>query len=176
MQQRPRQANLNHRTHFKAEGLYMKIAHGTLVAAGAMLLAALSGTPSQAAGVCNCCNGQVEELCKAACEAANSGGGACRPAAWYGDASAIGGERPLNGFSYKGLDLSGATRQELEALREWLETERRATEIRARRDLRAYRRGKSSLEEFQASQAVREQAIINYQHGIQAYVAAVRAR
>lgn len=154
----------------------MKILQGTLVAAGMLMLAALSGAPAQAAGVCNCCNGEVEELCKAACEAANGAGGACRPAAWYGDASAIGGERPLNGFSYKGLDLSGATRQELEALRGWLETERRATEARAGKDLRAYRRGKASLEEFKASQAVREEAIINYQHGIQAYIAAVRAR
>lgn len=154
----------------------MKILHGTLVAASALVLVALASLPAQAAGVCNCCNGEVEELCKVACEAANSGGGACRPSAWYGDASGIGGERPLNGFSYKGLDLSGATRQELEALREWLETARRATEIRARKQLRAYRRGKASLEEFQASQAVREEAIINYQHGVQAYISAVRAR
>ena len=154
----------------------MKILQGTLVAAGALVLAALCSAPAQAAGVCNCCNGEVEELCKAACETANGAGGACRPAAWYDDASAIGGERPLNGFSYKGLDLSGATRQELEALREWLEAERRSTETRARRDLRAYRRGRASLEAFQASQAVREEAIINYQHGIQAYIAAVRAR
>ena len=58
----------------------MKILHGTLVAAGALVLAALAGAPAQAAGVCNCCNGQVEELCKAACEAANSGGGGALPA------------------------------------------------------------------------------------------------
>jgi hypothetical protein len=146
----------------------------TLAAAGTLVVASLPATTASAAGVCNCCSGQVEELCKAACEAANSTGGACRPAAWYGDADAIGGERPLNGFSFKGLDLSGATRQELEALRRWLEVQRRATEIRARRTLRDMKRGKASPEEFKASQSVREEAIINYQHGIQAYIAAVR--
>ncbi len=143
-------------------------------AIGAFALAGLTTGPAQAAGVCNCCNGTVEELCKVACEAANSAGGACRPTAWHGDANSIGGDRPLNGFSFKGLALSGASRQELEALRRWLEVQRSATEVRARRTLRDMKRGKASLDEFKASQTVREEAIINYQHGIQAYIAAVR--
>ena len=146
---------------------------GALAIGGFLLAGSISG-PASAAGVCNCCNGSVEELCKAACEAANSAGGACRPAAWYGDANAIGGDRPLNGFSFKGLDLSDASRQELEALRRWLEVQRRATEVRARRTERDLKRGKASLDEFKASQTVREEAIINYQHGIQAYIEAAR--
>jgi len=147
-----------------------------LAIAGSFVVAGIPAGTASAAGVCNCCSGEVEELCKAACEAANGAGGACRPAAWYGDAAAIGGDRPLNGFSFKGLDLSDATRQELEALRRWLETQRRATEVRARRTLRDMKRGKASLDEFKASQSEREEAIINYQHGIQAYIAAYRQR
>ena len=80
----------------------------------------------------------------------------------------------LNDFSFKGLDLSDASRQELEALRRWLEVQRRATEVRARRTERDLKRGKASLDEFKASQTVREEAIINYQHGIQAYIEASR--
>lgn len=156
----------------------MKFELNSALAAAAMLMASLtaSGGTSQAAGVCDCCTGQVEELCRQACEATNSSGGACRPAAWFGDADAIGGGRPLNGFSFKGLDLSGATAQELEALRVWLEAQRKDTEVRARRTLRALKRGKASVDEFTASQAEREQAIINYQHGIQAYLSAYRDR
>lgn len=144
----------------------------SLVFAGVVMLTGLG--PAQAAGVCNCCSGEVEELCKSACTETNQGSAVCRPAAWYGDADAVGGDRPLNGFSFKGLDLSGASRQELEALRVWLEKQRRATEVRANRTLRNMKRGRASLDEFKASQSEREEAIINYQHGIQAYIAAVR--
>lgn len=144
----------------------------SLVFAGFVMLTGLA--PAQAAGVCNCCSGEVEELCKSACTETNQGSAVCRPAAWYGDADAVGGDRPLNGFSFKGLDLSSASRQELEALRVWLEKQRRATEVRANRTLRNMKRGRASLDEFKASQSEREEAIINYQHGIQAYIAAVR--
>jgi hypothetical protein len=111
----------------------------SLAFAGILVLTGL-GT-AQAAGVCNCCSGQVEELCKSACTETNQGNAVCRPAAWYGDADAVGGDRPLNGFSFKGLDLSGASRQELEAIRVWLEKQRRATEVRANRTLRNMKRG-----------------------------------
>ena len=144
----------------------------SLVFAGFVMLTGLG--PAQAAGVCNCCSGEVEELCKSACTETNQGNAVCRPAAWYGDADAVGGDRPLNGFSFKELDLSGAIRQELEALRVWLERQRRATEVRANRTLRNMKRGRASMDEFKASQSEREEAIINYQHGIQAYIAAVR--
>lgn len=144
----------------------------SLAFAGFVMLTGLG--PAQAAGVCNCCFGEVEELCKSACTETNQGNAVCRPAAWYGDADAVGGDRPLNGFSFKGLDLSGASRQELEALRVWLERQRRATEVRANRTLRNMKRGRASMDEFKASQSEREEAIINYQHGIQAYIAAVR--
>ena len=152
----------------------MKSVARLVLGAGALLVA--STATAQAAGVCNCCNGQPEELCKAACEAVNAAGGACRPAPWYGDANAIGGEKPLNGFSYKGLDLSGASRQELEALRKWLESERRAAEVRARKTRRDRRRGRASADDYAASEAERQEAIINYQHGIQSYVAAIRGQ
>lgn len=144
----------------------------SLAFAGFVMLTGLG--PAQTAGVCNCCSGEVEELCKSACTETNQGNAVCRPAAWYGDADAVGGDRPLNGFSFKELDLSGASRQELEALRVWLERQRRATEVRANRTLRNMKRGRASMDEFKASQSEREEAIINYQHGIQAYIAAVR--
>jgi hypothetical protein len=144
----------------------------SLAFAGIVALAWLA--PAQAAGVCNCCSGQVEELCTSACQETNQANAVCRPAAWFGDADAVGGDKPLNGFSYKGLDLSDASRQELEVLRAWLERQRRATERRANRSLRNMKRGRASMDEFKASQAEREEAIVNYQHGIQAYLAAVR--
>lgn len=150
----------------------MKLAFATLAVTGTLLLAA----PAQAAGVCNCCNGQVEDLCKAACEATNSAGAACRPAAFFGDATGIGGERPLNGFSYKGLDLSDASRQELEALRAWLEEQRAKAERQFRRDLRDVRRGKISRDDYAAALQRRDEAVVNYQHGMQGYIAAYRAR
>lgn len=144
----------------------------SMAIAGCLLMGTL--LPAQAAGVCNCCSGQVEELCKAACEAVNDGKAVCRPAPWFGDASAVGGDKPLNGFSFKGIDLSSASRQELEVIRGWLERQRRLTERRANQTVRSLKRGKATMDEYKASQSEREEAIINYQHGIQAYLAAVR--
>lgn len=140
----------------------------------AALLAVSSISPAQSAGVCDCCSGSVEELCKSACEAANTGGGVCRPAAWFGDANAIGGKTPLNGFSYQGLKLSSASRQELEVIRKWVESQRKKAERKASRTFRAYRRGRASAEAFKASEATRDEAVVNYQHAMQAYLAAVR--
>ena len=139
-----------------------------------MTLLAASALPGTAAGVCNCCGPSVEELCKSACSATNPEGQACRPAPWYGDALLIGGEKPLNGFSYKGLSLDHASRQELEAIRIWVERERRAAEKRARDVRRDARRGRADKDEFNAAEAERLEAVVNYQHTIQAYVAALR--
>jgi hypothetical protein len=143
-----------------------------LGAFGAIAISVAGTSATGAAGVCNCCSGETEDLCKPACEAANTSGGICRPVAFFGDARGIGGDMPLNGFSYKELSLDGASRQELEALRRWLERERRKTERRARRSTRDYRRRRISLDEFTVSRKIREEAIINYQHGIQKYLAA----
>ncbi len=139
--------------------------------AGAFGMFVGSLTGANAAGVCDCCSGAVEDLCVSACESAKSSGGICRPVAFFGDATGIGGETPLNGFSYKDLTLEGASRQELEALRRWLERERRNAERRTRKDLRDYRRNRISADELATSRLIREEAITNYQLGIQKYLA-----
>lgn len=140
----------------------------------AMVMLAASVLPAAAAGVCNCCGPSIEEMCKGACADINVEGQACRPAPWFGDASMIGGEKPLNGFSYKGLNLDDATRQELEAIRVWVERERRAAEDRARKVRRDVRRGRAGKDEFDAAEAERLEAVVNYQHTVQAYIAALR--
>ena len=147
-----------------------------------MLFAVLTGlaifslpsSGASAAGICNCCTGEVEELCKSACKAAVKQDGICRPAAFFGDAPGIGGDTPLNGFSYKNLSLDGATPIELEIIRRWLERERRKMERTARRSQRNYRRGRISSEQYKASRSFREEAIINYQLGIQEYISQIK--
>ncbi len=143
------------------------------LATGAGIAAITAQSPAAlATGICDCCSGNVEEVCRAACEAGNTESGICRPVAFFGEAEGIGGEMPLNGFSFRNLSLDNASRLELEVLRRWLERERRKTERRARKSLRDYRRKRISVDEFTASQKVREEAIINYQHGTQKYIAA----
>ena len=144
---------------------------------GLMLLAGATGNVMQtgqaaAVGICKCDSEKgFEQACLPICKEANEKTSFFRPAVYFGDDPKVSGDKsPLNGTSMKFLYLSHPTRSGMEKFRQFLEMHRKKAESKFQKSRRAYLRGQLSAEEFHAAEKLRDEALVNYQHGMRAYL------
>ncbi len=144
---------------------------------GLVLVAGLGSGLSQpnsaaAVGICKCDNAKgFETSCLPICKEANEKTSFFRPAVYFGDDPKVNSDQtPLNGTSMKFLYMSRPTRQGMESFRQFLENSRTKAETEYRKMKQAYLRGHVGPEEFVEAEKQRDEAVVNYQHGMRAYL------
>ena len=143
-----------------------------LVAVLALGATTLTSASAGAVGICKCDSKTgFENACLSICKEANEKTSFFRPAVYFGDDAKVNNDKtPLNGTSLKFLYLSHPTRAGMEALRKYLEKHRKIAEAKYKKIRRAMKRGKVSAEEFYAAEKKRDEALVNYYHGMRAYL------
>ena len=148
----------------------MKTAMKLLLAAGLGLSAA--GMPAKAIELCDCCaKAQPDKACETACAQVSEA--FCRPVVVM-DAESKTDGNPLNGIDLKYLDLGGLTPLEREKVRRWAEKNRRKAEKAFRMTRLQILWGHKDKSAFGPAEKKRDEAVVNYNHIMRAYRAAVK--
>ena len=132
---------------------------------------ASSGT-ALAVGICKCDSDKgFAASCLPICKQANEKTSFFRPAVYFGDDAKVNSDKtPLNGTSLKFLYMSTPTRQGMELFRQFLEQNRNSAESEFKKIRKAYLSGHVGPEEFFEAEKQRDEAVVNYQHGMRAYL------
>lgn len=139
--------------------------------AGALMFAAASAS---AASLCNCCSSGTAEACTATCATVKPAEGMCIPAVDFAGSAKIGaGQNPLYDVPLKGLNITGASRSDLESFRRLLEKSRMGAERDRRLALRDLRHRRIDAAAAASAAKRYDDAIVNYFLGMYAYRDAV---
>ncbi len=147
-----------------------------LLVASSLIVAGLGmSTGSSAAlavGICKCDSKTgFETACLPICKEANEKMSFFRPAVYFGNNKKVNADKtPLNGTSMKFLYLSHPSRAGMEAFRKYLEKHRKIAETEFKKMKRAYLHGHVGPEEFVEAEKLRDEALVNYHHGMRAYL------
>jgi hypothetical protein len=131
------------------------------------LVVVLGHVRAEAAAVCNCCVTALPAACEVPCKAVGIGQGQCPVFVEYSSKFEPGA---LNGMSYMGISLGEPSEAQLEGFRRTLERERRKARSAYRRAIAAYDAGGMPAEDFAAAKARFQEAMVNYNHAIHAYL------
>lgn len=132
----------------------------------------LSAGTASGVGICKCDSDKgFETACLPVCKQANEKTSFFRPAVYFGDDAIVSGDKsPLNGTSMKFLYMSTPDRAGMEQFRQFLENHRLIAETEFQNFRKAYLRGHVGPEEFVTAEKMRDEALVNYQHGMRAYL------
>jgi hypothetical protein len=133
----------------------------------------LAGMPKtgEAMGFCNCCDSNVTQSCSKICTAATSKPGMCPAIVDYDAAgSASGRANPLNGMSLREVSLGDPSPWQLELYRRFVEKGRRAAVASYKKALRQLKRHQLTKADFESANALYREALVNYYHGMRAYL------
>jgi hypothetical protein len=126
---------------------------------------------AEAMGFCNCCDSNLTQSCGKVCAAVSLKAGMCPAIVDYeGTGAASAGANPLNGMSLREVALGEATPWQLELYRRFVEKGRRAAVRSYKKALRQLRHHWISEADFQKDDALYKEALVNYYHGIRAYL------
>ena len=126
---------------------------------------------AEAVGLCNCCETSLTASCGKVCAAISLAPGMCPAIVDYEGAGATAaGANPLNGMSLKDMALGDPRPGQLEEFREFLEAGRRQAIASYNTALRALKRHKITQADFDKADALYKEALVNYYHGIRAYL------
>jgi hypothetical protein len=142
-----------------------------------ILFADFGGPSSGAMGLCDCCGAAAALTpdCRSACETAREEIPMCRPVVLYhGDVGERPGANALATGSLKYLSMGRPDRPSLERFRQWLELWRSRAEAKFQATLARCENGEGSHAAFASAEAERDQALVNYQHGMQRYMDILR--
>lgn len=126
---------------------------------------------SAAMGLCNCCDSSLTPSCGKICAAISLAPGMCPAIVDYeGTGATVKGANPLNGMSLRDISLGEPTPGRLERFRRFMEKGRRQAVRSYEKALRHMRRGKISEPQFTKAKSLYDEALVNYYHGIRAYL------
>lgn len=136
------------------------------------LVSQMAPQKAAAVGICKCDNAKgFQASCLPICKQANEKTSFFRPAVYFGDDKKVNSDKtPLNGTSMKFLFMPASTRYGMEKFRRFLEENRNLAEKDYRDIKAAYLRGHVGPEEFDEAEILRDEALVNYQHGMRAYL------
>ena len=141
------------------------------------MTAAMLGLGSHSAaamGFCSCCEAAPGKTCAAQCAALEPTPGQCLAIVDFkGKGQTKRGVNPLNGISLKEISLGNPSGGQLEKFRRFMERQRRAAVKSQRRAIRSFERRRISEAEYQRRSALYKEALVNYYHGIRAYLTKV---
>jgi len=146
---------------------------GVGITAGVVLGAQFIGVQNATAvGICKCDSDKgFETSCLAVCKEANEKTSFFRPAVYFGNDPKVNSDKtPFNGTSLKFLYMSHPTRMGMESFRQFLEQNRNSAEAEFKKIRKAYLKGHVGPEEFSEAEKMRDEAVVNYQHGMRAYL------
>jgi len=125
-----------------------------------------------AVGICKCDSDKgFATSCLPICKEANEKTSFFRPAVYFGDDPKVNSDKtPFNGTSLKFLYMSRPTRMGMESFRQFLEQNRKSAETEFKKMRKAYLKGHVGPEEFSEAEKMRDEAVVNYQHGMRAYL------
>jgi len=152
-------------------GMARSLALGTVLAAVIGLGLAVTADRSEAMGFCNCCDGQLTQSCSKLCAAVSLKPGMCPTAVDYdGAGSAREVANPLNGMSLRDMTLGEPSPWKLELFRRFMEKGRRHAVSTYKKALRQFKRHQLTRADFESADTLYREALVNYYHGIRAYL------
>jgi hypothetical protein len=126
---------------------------------------------SEAMGFCNCCDSHPAQSCGKVCAANSLEPAMCRVLVdYHGAGSASPGANPLNGMSLKDMTLGEPTPWQLELFRRFMEKGRRHAVASYKKAMRQVKRHRLTEADFERADALYREALVNYYHGIRAYL------
>ena len=150
---------------------------GRLLALGAALAVAMvfglaAESPRSAAmGFCNCCAASLTQSCGKVCAAVSLKPGMCPAVVDYDGTGAAGqGANPLNGMSLREVALGEPSPWQLELYRRFMEKGRRHAVSAYKKAMRQFKRHRIGEADFAKADALYREALVNYYHGIRAYL------
>ncbi len=147
------------------------LALGTALAVAMVLGLAAEAPRAAAMGFCNCCAASLTPSCGKVCAAVSLKAGMCPAVVDYdGTGATAQGANPLNGMSLKDMALGDPRPSQLEKFRKFLEAGRRQSIRSYKAALRKFKRHKITQVEFDQADALYKEALVNYYHGIRAYL------
>jgi hypothetical protein len=133
----------------------------------------LAGTAerSEAMGFCSCCESNLTQSCGKTCAAVSLKPGICPAIVDYdGTGSASTRANPLNGVSLREVTLGEPSPWQLELYRRFMEKGRRHAVWTYKKALRQFKRHQLTRADFASADARYREALVNYYHGIRAYL------
>ena len=126
---------------------------------------------SEAMGFCNCCDSHLAQSCGKVCASTSLKPGMCPVMVDYdGAGSASAGANPLNGMSLKDMTLGEPPPWQLELFRRFMEKGRRHAVASYEKAMRQVKRHQLTKADFASADALYREALVNYYHGIRAYL------
>jgi hypothetical protein len=126
---------------------------------------------AEAMGFCNCCDSSLTQSCGKVCAAISHKPGMCPAIVDHeGKGAAAQGANPLNGMSLRELALGEATPWQLELFRRFMERSRRQALASYGKAMRQLRRHRMTEADFAKADTLYREALVNYYHGIRAYL------
>jgi hypothetical protein len=155
-------------------GMVRSLALRAAMAVGMIFGVAVTADRSEAMGFCNCCDSQLTQSCSKVCTAISLKPGMCPAVVDYGGrGSASKGANPLNGMSLRDMTLGEASPWQLELFRRFMEKGRRHAVASYKKAMRQLGRHKLTKADFESADALYREALVNYYHGIRAYLTRV---
>jgi hypothetical protein len=152
----------------------MGLGMGRFLAVAAVLAAMMVfglADRAQAMGFCNCCEESLTQSCGKVCAAISLSPGMCPAIVDYkGKGATAKGANPLNGMSLREVALGEPTPWRLELFRRFMEKGRRQAVRSYKKAMRAMRRHRIDEADFEKANALYKEALVNYYHGIRAYL------
>lgn len=126
---------------------------------------------ANAVGLCNCCETSLTASCGKVCAVISLEPGMCPAIVDYeGTGAAAAGANPLNGMSLKDMALGDPRPSQLEKFRKFLEAGRRQSIRSYKAALHKFKGRQITQAEFDQADALYKEALVNYYHGIRAYL------
>ena len=126
---------------------------------------------SAAMGFCNCCDTNLSQSCVPVCASIKQKFGMCPAVVDYdGTGTAAKGANPLNGMSLRDVTLGEPSPWQLELYRRFTEKGRRQAVHSYKEALRKLKRHRLSEADFARANTLYREALVNYYHGIRAYL------
>jgi hypothetical protein len=126
---------------------------------------------AEAMGFCNCCATSLTQSCGKVCAAISLKSGMCPAIVDYeGTGATSKGANPLNGMSLREVALGEPSPGKLERYRRFVERSRRHAVSAYKKAMRQLRRHRISEADFEKADALYREALVNYYHGIRAYL------
>jgi len=126
---------------------------------------------SEAMGFCNCCDSHQAQSCDKVCAANSLKPGMCPVMVDYdGVGSASAGANPLNGTSLRDMTLGEPSPWQLELFRRFMEKTRRRAVASYEKAMRQLKSHQLTEAHFDNANALYREALVNYYHGIRAYL------
>jgi hypothetical protein len=134
-------------------------------------LAAAMADRSEAMGFCSCCDSQLTQSCGKACAPLSLKPGMCPAIVDFdGTGPTNTSANPLNGMSLRDMTLGEPSRWQLELFRRFMEDGRRHAVASYKKSLRQFKGRRISKLEFDSAGMLYREALVNYYHGMRAYL------